>query len=219
MKPLTSTFLAATTAGILWLGTNHAFAQDDAPPPPPPPPAEAGGSPGAGGPGGPGGPGGDRMEKFRQQMNERIKTQLKASDDEWAVIQPLLEKVQTKMRESMESRFGGMRGMGGPGGGGPRRAGGNNGGGGGNGGNTADANRPEANRQRPPGRGPTPEAQELMTTLQNDNASTNDIKTKLQALREQRKKSEAELAQSREDLKKVLTLRQEAILVSAGMLD
>ena len=60
----------------------------------------------------------------------------------------------------------------------------------------ADANRPDANRQRPPGRGPTPEAQELMTTLQNDNASTNDIKTKLQALREQRKKSEAELAQS-----------------------
>ncbi len=58
-----------------------------------------------------------------------------------------------------------------------------------------------------------------MTTLQNDNASTNDIKTKLQALREQRKKSEAELAQSREDLKKVLSLRQEAILVSAGMLD
>ncbi len=76
------------------------------------------------------------MEKFRQQMNERIKTQLKASDDEWAVIQPLLEKVQTKMREGMESRFRGMGGMGGPGG--PRRDGANRGGGqGGNGGNTA----------------------------------------------------------------------------------
>ena len=212
MKPLNSIFLAATTAGILWLGTTHAFAQDDAPPPPPPA-AGAGGNPGAGGPGGPGGGGDrqDRMEKFRQQMNERIKTQLKASDDEWAVIQPLLEKVQTKMRETMESRFGGMRGMGGGGPGGPRR-GGDNGGGG----NTADAARPDANRQRPPGRGPTPEAQELMTTLQNDNASTNDIKTKLQALREQRKKSEAELAQSREDLKKVLTLRQEAIWFRRG---
>ncbi len=213
MKPLTSTFLAATTAGILWLGTTHAFAQDDAPPPPPP------GEAAAGGPGGPGGGGDreDRMKKFQQQMNERIKTQLKASDDEWAVIQPLLEKVQTKLREGMESRFGGMRGMGGgPGG---QRRGGENRGGGNGGGNTADANRPDANRQRPPGRGPTPEAQELMTTLQNDNASTNDIKTKLQALRDQRKKSEAELAQSREDLKKVLTLRQEAILVSAGMLD
>ena len=108
-----------------------------------------------------------------------------------------------------------MGGMGG--GGGPRREGANRGGG--QGGNTADAARPDANRPRPQGRGPTPEAQELMTTLQNDNASTNDIKTKLQALREQRKKSEAELAQSRDDLKKVLTLRQEAILVSAGMLD
>ena len=79
MKPSIYTFLAATTAGILWLGTTHAFAQDDAPPPPPPPPAEAAGSPGAGGPGG-GGDRQDRMEKFRQQMNERIKTQLKASD-------------------------------------------------------------------------------------------------------------------------------------------
>ena len=143
-------------------------------------------------------------------MNERIKTQLKATDDEWAVIQPLLDKVQTKMRETMESRFRGMGGFGG----GPRRGGENRPGGG----NAPDANRADANRPRPP-RGGSPEAQALMETLQNDTASTNDIKTKLEALREQRKKSEADLAQAREDLKKVLTLRQEAILVSAGMLD
>ena len=217
MKHLPSTLLAATTAGLLWLGTVRVHAQDDAPPPPPPPPGAPAGSPAAG-PGGPGGaPAGnheDRMEQFRQRMNERIKTQLKASDDEWAVIQPLLEKVQVKMRETMESRFRGMGG--GPGGpGGPRRGGDNNHGGGDNHGpTTADASHP-----RPPARPGSAESQALMETLQNDNATTNDIKVKLEALREQRKKSEAELTQTREDLKKVLTLRQEAIMVSMGMLD
>ena len=46
-------------------------------------------------------------------MNEFIKTALKATDDEWAVIQPLLEKVQTLERDSMMGRVGAFAGMGG----------------------------------------------------------------------------------------------------------
>src|SRR4051812_39478759 len=68
--------------------------------------------------------GGDREgrrgnpEEFRQRMNDRLKASLKASDEEWAVIQPLVEKVSTKQREASGSRFGGRGGRGGREGGG-----------------------------------------------------------------------------------------------------
>ena len=197
MKRTLPTLLTLAAVGVLGLQTLPVHAQDDAPPPPPAAEGDAR-------PGGPGGPGGEgRREEWRQRMADRIKTQMKATDDEWSVIQPLLEKVETKMRESMGGRFGGM---GGPGGrGGPRREGGNNAGNGG------DANRPQ-----PAGMA---ETQALRQTLENGDASTADIKAKLQAVRDQRKKSEADLAQSREDLKKVLNVRQEAVLVSMGVLE
>ena len=137
-------------------------------------------------------------------MADRIKTEMKASDDEWSVIQPLLEKVETKMRESMGGRFGGMMGGGR---GGPRRE--NNGGNAGGGGENRE------NRPQPAG---SAETQALRQTIDSD-GSTGDIKAKLQALRDERKKSDADLAQSRADLKKVLNVRQEAVLVMMGVLD
>jgi transposase len=146
------------------------------------------------------------MEQFRQRMNERIKTQLKATDEEWAVIQPLLENVQTKMRETMMSRFAGMAGAGGP----PRR-----GPAGEAPGASPAADRPERRAQRPV----STESADLRTALENDQTSNTDIKAKLEALRASRKRGEDELAQARADLKKVLSLRQEATLVMMGMLD
>ena len=152
----------------------------------------------------------DRFAAFQQRMNDQIKTALKASDDEWAVIQPLLEKVQTAQRAAMMGggfgRFGGgRRGFGGGGGpGGPGGPGGNGGG-------------PGANAGSPrPGMA---EADALRTALQSDATSNDEIKTKLQALRDARKKAQDTLEQAREDLKKVLTLRQEATLVQMGLLD
>jgi len=139
-------------------------------------------------------------------MNEHLKAALKVNDEEWGVIQPLLEKVQTKMRESMMSRFGGM--------GGGRRWG-QGGGQGANANPSANnggdrGNRPE--RQRPA------EIEALQKALESEATSPEEIKTKLQALRDSRKKSAAELEQAQEDLRKVLTQRQEATLVMMGML-
>ncbi len=148
-----------------------------------------------------------------------VKTALKATDDEWSVIQPLLETVEAKGRVVMSARFGGMGGAGG--GRGPRRAEDANGGNAG-GGNRRDraengegGNRPE----RPQGRGPTPEVQALNDSLKNDSASVDEIKGKLAAVRAQRKQANAELDKAREDLKKVLNMRQEATLVAMGILD
>ncbi len=194
MKKTLTTVLTLATACALWLHVPRVSAQDDAPPPPP-----AGGPGGERGPGGPGGRGGD----WQQRRNEMAKTALKASDEEWSVIQPLLEKVETKMRESMGGRYGGMMG-----GGGGRRGGARENGEGG----------PRPDRG-PGGRGGSPESQALAETLKNDGATADEIKTKLAAVREQRKKSAAELTQAREDLKKVLNMRQEASLVAMGVLD
>lgn len=141
----------------------------------------------------------DRREQFRQRMNEHLKAALKVSDEEWSVIQPLLEKVQIKMRESMQSRFGMM--------GGRRRvqvpnASGDN----------------TANRPSLPESPKFPQMEALQKALENESTSPEELKAKLQALREERKKSTAELEQAQEDLRKVLTQRQEATLVMMGLL-
>jgi len=156
--------------------------------------------------GGDRGPGGFNMEEFRKRMNDRIKEQLKATDEEWAVLQPLIEKVQNKQRDTMTSRFGGFFGGrgGGPGGGGDRAGGGDRGGGGG--GDRGD-------------RGGSPESQALRTALEGDSTSAEDLKAKLAAVREARKKAAAELEAARADLAKVLSVRQEAVLVSMGILE
>ena len=67
---------------------------------------------------------------------------------------------------------------------------------------------------------PTAKAQaELRELLQNKDASADDIKAKLAALREARAKTRADLEAARKDLKEVLTQRQEAVLVTNGMLE
>ena len=152
------------------------------------------------------------MEQFRQRMNERLKTALAANDEEWAVIQPLLNKVQDGMRETMLGRFGG----------GPRPPRPNAGGGGNDNAprpERADRqNRPDRPENRPEQAGST-EAQALRTALENPATSNTEIKAKLDALRESRKKAVADLEKARADLKSVLSLHQEATLVMMGMLD
>ncbi len=135
---------------------------------------------------------GGNPEEFRQRMNERLKTSLKASDEEWTVIQPLLEKVTTKQRESMGSRFGGGRG-----------------GRGGNGGNDQGGSRSAS----------ASAGEALRTALESESTTPADIKAKLAAVREARKQSATELAAARDELSKVLSVRQEAALVSMGILE
>jgi hypothetical protein len=159
------------------------------------------GAPGA--PGANGQPGGDQgrrrfnPEEFRKQIAERLKTDLKVTDEEWTVLQPMIEKVTNAQRAS----FGGGRGFRPPGGGG---GGGNTGGGG----TTATSDRPGA-----------AEASALRETLANESAPKEEIQAKMGAVRAQRKQAQADLEAAREELKKVVTLRQEAVLVGMGILD
>lgn len=184
-----TTLTAVCTAALL-LQTPRLTAQDATPAPSASAaPTDSSPAPGGGRPGG---------ADFRQRMNERLKAALKATDEEWTVIQPLLEKVQTAQRDSLMGRFGGAFGGG-------RRGGGPGGG-----------DQPPGNR---PNRPSTPEANALRTALESDGTSAEEIKARLQALRDARKKAAGDLEQARQDLKKVLTLRQEAALVQMGLLD
>jgi len=130
--------------------------------------------------------------QFRERRLTQIKEQLGASDDEWKVLSPKIEKVMTAQ----------MAGFGGRGGGGNR------------GGNNADATATDR-PQSPVAKA----ASDLRTTLNNKDASADDIKAKLAALREAREKVRADLQAAQKELKEVLTQRQEAVLVNMGMLE
>jgi len=153
------------------------------------------------------GQGRGNFEEFRQRrMNEyRERLEIKG-DDEWKAIQPLLEKVS-------DARMAVALGGGGFGfgrGGGGRRGGGNN--------NDAQANgNNQGGRRGFPGGEPSPEAQELQKAI-DSNASKDELKAKLAKVREARKDKEAKLAKAQEELKKVLTVKQEAAAVLMGLL-
>lgn len=156
---------------------------------------------------GPGGPGNGRRfdpAEFRQRMMDRFKTELGATDDEFKALEPKIEKVFQAQREANAGRFmgGGRRGRGGPGG---------------PGGGEAAAPQPAASAQ--PESAVRTAADDLQKTLGNKDSKPEEIKAKLDALREARTKAKTDLAAAQTDLRGVLTQRQEAVLAVAGLLD
>ncbi len=156
------------------------------------------------------GPGRGNPEEFRQRMMDNYRERLEIKgDDEWKAIQPLIEKVIEARREVgfgggafAFGRGGGRRGGGGGGGGGDAQANGNQGGG---------------RRGGFFGGEPSPEAEDLQKAIES-NASKEELKAKLAKYREARKDKEAKLAKAQDDLKKVLSVKQEAAAVLMGLL-
>lgn len=165
----------------------------------------------------PGGP--PDFAQMRQQMMERLKDALGAADDEWKVMEPKIEKIQQLQRQTGgrgPGMFGpGPGGPGGPGGPDQANAGPSAGGQGG-----PPPGGPDAGFAQP--QQPQSEIQqrqgELREALQ-ANASPDEVKAKIAALRDARTKAKANLAQAQEELRQVLSLRQEAVLVTFGILD
>lgn len=146
--------------------------------------------------------GGQRMsrEDMMKRMADRMKTSLGASDEEWTVLQPQIEKVQQLQRDSRGGgAMMGRRGRGGPGG--------------------PEGNNAEAERPQPPQSAVAKASQDLRTTLEDEKASADAIKTKLAALRSARTKAQEELSKAQEELRSMLNARQEAQLVMMNMLD
>lgn len=166
-----------------------------------------GGGGGGGGFGGGGGGGGFRnMDPAQRQqfMLNRIKDNLGFTNDtDWNAVQPLVQKVvdaQTAARSNMGGMFRNRR----------NNNNGDNGGGNGGGNNGG-------------GRGgffgtPSPEAQALQSALDNNapDAQVKDLLAKYQA--SQKAKQDA-LKQAQENLRAVLTPRQEAEASLMGLVD
>ena len=150
-----------------------------------------------------------RMEQFRQQMGDRMKQALGVNDEEWKILQPKIEKVQTLARQTRGGGMGGMAAMFGR----RNRPGGE-----------GDANRPpDANRAPDPNRPPPSDvetkAQALQKVLENKEAKPEEIKTALAALREAKAKARQELETAQKELREVVTVRQEAQLVTMSILE
>jgi hypothetical protein len=139
-----------------------------------------------------------RMEQFRQQMSDRMKQSFGATDEEWKVIQPRIEKVQTLSRQSRGGGgFGGGRG--GPGGppGGDR------------GGQPSDRQQSDVDKA----------GEALQKVLDNKDAPVEEIKAALGALRGARAAAKLELEAAQKALREVLSLRQEGQGVRMGLLE
>ena len=127
-------------------------------------------------------------------MMERLREPLGVTDDaEWALISERL----TKLSEIRRSAGGGI-GRGGPPGGGP---------GGPGGGGTRPTRGPSGN----------PEQDALRAAI-TDKLPDAEIKSRLDRLREVRKQNEAKLTRAQEELRAVLSVRQEAVAVMFGLL-
>lgn len=150
------------------------------------------------------GPGGDNANggrgnfdpaQMQEQMLSRLREQLDVPDDaEWKLISERLLAVN-EIRRAAGGGAGGMRGApGGPGG--PRDAGGRSGRGG-----------PSANPE-----------QDALRQAVADKLPEAEIKSRLARLREARKANEEKLSKAQEDLRALLSVRQEAIAVMYGLL-
>jgi len=185
--------------------------------------------------------------QMRQRMMERMREQYEVTDDaEWKLISERITAVMDAQRATRTGGggfgggFGG--GPGGPGGGGPggfRPQGGGDGqgapgtpgggdGGGGGGGKRGPGGPGGGGQggQRGPGgpgggfggpRETNPEAEALQKAIE-AKVSPDEIKAKLARLRESRKEKEAKLEKAQEDLKQVLSAKQEAVAVMGGLL-
>jgi Spy/CpxP family protein refolding chaperone len=155
-----------------------------------------GGGGGGGGGFGGGGGGGFDPAAFQQRMMDNVREQLNFTNDaDWSAVQPLVQKVMDARRDAGGAGFGRLF---------RRRNADNNGGGGGGG-----------NRFGPP---PSPEAQALQSALDNNapDAQVKDLLTKYQAAQ---KTKQAALKQAQENLRAVLTPRQEAQATLLGLID
>lgn len=137
-----------------------------------------------------------RIQKAMQMaFLKELQEPLGASDDEFAVIEPLLEKVVDAQREADGGmarfrRFGQMPGQ---------------------------RNNSQNSQQL---MSPVDQATDnLQTVLDDPNSNSDQIKARLDTLRQAKSKAVQDLSVARDALRSVLTVRQEAVLVDRGVLD
>lgn len=142
--------------------------------------------------------------QFMERILERLRENLGASAEEWSVLKPMIDNIMEK-QSAMRRSVG--RGVFGTFGGGRGGRGGDN-----------DGNRRDREGRRSRGDGDSgSNADSLREAVESGDA--NKIKKELASYRAAQKKRAAELKKAREELRQVVTLKQEATLVLWGLLD
>ncbi len=160
--------------------------------------------------------------QMRQRMMERLRDQMEVKDDsEWKAISERINKVMEARRALGGPGGPGGMGMGGPPPGGPPPgANGSEPGGPPPGSDLRDGpGGPPGGPGGPPGfsRENSPELDALRRAIEGK-APPAEIKARLSELRAARDKKEADLEKAREELRQVLSVRQEAVAVMMGLL-
>lgn len=141
------------------------------------------------------------MERMRERMAEQSKRNLERqqenldlSDDEFAIVGPMIERVQQLVTEQAAGSGGGRGGM-------MRFMG-----------DMSDMASAE-------GKKVIDSTAKLRELLEDDNVGSGDLKAALGSLRSARSAHAAALKTAREELRSVLSSKQEAQMVLSGMLD
>ena len=132
---------------------------------------------------------------MRERYLTQLKEQLGSPDEEWKLLQPKLDKVLTVQRETRSSRggFGGRT----------------------RGGNNQDANAQPAQPQS----AVAAASDDLRKAVADKSTSPEDLAKKIATLREAKEKAKADLAAAQKELRELLSARQEAVLITNGILD
>ncbi len=184
----------AALAAAMGLGISQGMAQQDTNQ------GNPGGGGGRGGRGGRFGGGNFDPAQMQQMIMDRLHEDLEVKDDaEWKALEPLVQKVLDTRRQVEGDRMRGMFGRRGRGGGGGANAG------------------DQGDRRGGFFGQPSPEAETLTRAIEGK-ASNSELKAALAKFVESRKAKQAELEKAQAELRKVLSLRQEAIATTSGLL-
>ena len=151
-----------------------------------------------------GGGGGGNFDpaQFQQRIMDNAREQLGLTNDtDWNAIQPLVQKVMDARRDVGGGGMGRLMGRG--------NRGGNN--------NNANANN-NGGRRGGFGGTPSPEAEALQKAI-DDNAPTAQVKAALAKYHASQKDKQTKLVQAQENLRKVLTIKQEAQAALLGLVE
>lgn len=141
------------------------------------------------------------IAEVRKQAQSRLKESLGATDEEWQVLEPKIQKVQDLMLQTQGGAVGAALARFGVGGAGAFGAGGAGAGG--------RAEPSEVQKK----------LQALQALVRNKDATAEDMRDAMVAYRDAKTKAAADLEKARGELKELVTVKQEARLVTLGILE
>lgn len=128
-------------------------------------------------------------QQMMQRRLDQIKQDLGSTDEEWAALSPKVQKVVELQQQEMMSRFRGRFRRGGP---------------------------PQDDQANQSG---VAKATADLRAAVDANAPADELAKKIQAVRDARTQEQDEMTKAQQDLKQLLTPKQEAQLVLAGVLN